>query len=352
MPLPREYRDLLEPNRAIDPARMGRKKVALVLIALGPEVASSILRHFDESEVEQIALEISTMKQTEHHVVNAILDEFYQLARASELMALGGEDYAESILKQAFGDSRANRILSRLDVLLENNNLPFESFRKADPAQVANLIQGEHPQTIALILAYLKSEQAAVVLSNLSDDLQIEVSTRMATMERAGMEVVKEIEAVLQSKFASILSSDRGTHVGGVKSLAEVLNRVDRTTERNIIENLERFDPELAESVKKLMFVFDDIVVLDDRSIQRLLRELDAKDLALALKGANDDVKHRIFRNMSERAASMLRDDMESMGPVRLKDVEETQQKIVNIIRRLEEAGEVVISHGGEDIVI
>lgn len=346
------YREVLNPSAGDSGGLAGRKKAALILIALGPEIASHILRHFDESEVEQLAFEISTMRQTEHEIVNQVLEEFYQLALASDQMALGGQDYAEALLKGAFGDARANRVLSKLDTIQEKNSLPFEAFRKADPAQVAHLIQNEHPQTISLILAYLKPEQAAVVLSNLNDDLQIEVSTRMATMERAGLEVVKEVEAILQSKFSSILKHDKGAHVGGVKSLAEVLNRVDRSTERNIIENLERFDPELAESVKKLMFVFDDIIILDDRGIQRLLRELDSKDLALALKGANEDVQAKIFRNMSERAASMLQDDMESMGPVRLKDVEETQQKIVNIIRRLEEAGEIVISHGGEDIVI
>ncbi|PIQ28121.1 flagellar motor switch protein FliG [bacterium (Candidatus Blackallbacteria) CG17_big_fil_post_rev_8_21_14_2_50_48_46] len=346
------YRELLESAGNSDPSLMGRKKVALILIALGPELSSMILRHFDETEVEDLAMEISTMRQTEHEVVNRVLEEFYELARSSEMMAIGGQDYAETLLRNAFGDARANRVLGKIDVLQEKDSLPFETFRKADPAQVAHLIQNEHPQTISLILAYLKPEQAAVVLSNLSDDLQIEVSTRMATMERAGLEVVKDIEAILQSKFSSVLKHDRGTHVGGVKSLAEVLNRVDRSTERNIIENLERFDPELAESVKKLMFVFDDLIILDDRGIQRLLRELDSKDLALALKGANEDVQSKIFRNMSERASTMLQDDMESMGPVRLKDVEETQQKIVNIIRRLEEAGEIVISHGGEDIVI
>lgn len=330
----------------------GKSKAALVLIALGPEMAASILRHLDESEVEQIAVEIAAARQTEHTVVNQVLEEFYELAQTNELTAMGGEVYAEDLLRTAFGENRAARVISKLDGLRESSTLPFEAFRKADPVQVANLIQNEHPQTIALILAYLKPEQAGIVLSQMSHDLQIEVATRMATMERAGMEVIKDIESILQSKFSSVLKQDRGAFVGGVKSLSEVLNRVDRSTERNIIENLERFDPELAESVKKLMFVFDDIIILDDRSIQRLLRELDTKDLALALKGASEEVQIKIFRNMSERASSMLREDMEAMGPVRLKDVEETQQKIVNVIRRLEEAGEVVISHGGEDIVI
>ena len=330
----------------------GLRKVALVLVAMGPENSAAVLRHFDESEVEKIALEIASLRQTEHQLVNLVLEEFQELAHASELMALGGEDYAETMLRSAFGDSRANQVISRLDVLREGTSMPFEAFRKADPIQVANLITNEHPQTIALVLAYLKPEQAGIILSQLNHDLQIEVATRMATMERAGMEVVKDIETILQSKFASVLKQDRGHFVGGVKSLSEVLNRADRSTERNIIENLERFDPELAESVKKLMFVFDDLIILDDRSIQRFLRELDAKDLSLALKGANDEVQFKIYRNMSERASSMLREDMESMGPVRLKDVEETQQKIVNVIRRLEAAGEIVINHGGEDIVI
>lgn len=339
-----------KPLRSSDLA--GKSKAALVLIALGPDMAASILRHLDESEVEQIAIEIAAARQTEHTVVNQVLEEFYELAQTNELTAMGGESYAEDLLRTAFGENRAARVISKLDGLRESSTLPFEAFRKADPVQVANLIQNEHPQTIALILAYLKPEQAGVVLSQMNHDLQIEVATRMATMERAGLEVIKDIESILQSKFSSVLKQDRGAFVGGVKSLSEVLNRVDRSTERNIIENLERFDPDLAESVKKLMFVFDDIIILDDRSIQRLLRELDTKDLALALKGASEEVQVKIFRNMSERASSMLREDMEAMGPVRLKDVEETQQKIVNVIRRLEEAGEVVISHGGEDIVI
>ncbi len=339
-----------KPLRSSDLA--GKSKAALVLIALGPEMAASILRHLDESEVEQIAIEIAAARQTEHTIVNQVLEEFYELAHTNELTAMGGEGYAQNLLVTAFGENRAARVISKLDGMRENSTLPFEAFRKADPVQVANLIQNEHPQTIALILAYLKPEQAGVVLSQMNQDLQIEVATRMATMERAGLEVIKDIESILQSKFSSVLKQDPGAFVGGVKSLSEVLNRVDRSTERNIIENLERFDPELAESVKKLMFVFDDIIILDDRSIQRLLRELDTKDLALALKGASEEVQIKIFRNMSERASSMLRDDMEAMGPVRLKDVEETQQKIVNVIRRLEEAGEVVISHGGEDIVI
>ncbi len=330
----------------------GVRKVALVMVALGPEVAASILRHFEEQEVERITLEIAALQQTDHQLVNEVLENFYDLASQRDLMTSGGEEYAKNLLRSAFGDSRASRVLSRLEIVRDTTSMPFETFRKADPTQLASLIQNEHPQTIALILAYLKSEQAAVVLSQLNHDLQIEVSTRMATMERAGVEVIKEVESILQSKFASILKQDRGAFVGGIKSLSEVLNRVDRSTERNIIENLERFDPELAESVKKLMFVFDDIVILDDRSIQRLLRELESKDLSLALKGASEEVQYKIFRNMSERASGMLKDDIEAMGPVRLKDVEETQQKIVNVIRRLEEAGEVVISHGGEDIVI
>ena len=342
----------MDPFKSIPGGLSGRKKVALVLIALGPELASSILRHFDETEVEKIALEISSMKETEHDLVNNTLDEFYQLTRASELMALGGKDYAEQLLKEAFGTQKSTRLVGRMNHMLKSSSLPFEDFRRADPTQIASLMQDEHPQTIALLLSYLKPEQASVILTQFNDDLQIEVATRMATIEQTGGDVIKEVEQILRSKFSSILEQKQTTRVGGLKNLAEVLNRVDRPTERNIIENLERFDADLAESVKKLMFVFGDLILLDDRSIQRLLRELDTKDLALALKGANEDVKVAIFRNMSERASDMLQDDMDALGPVRLRDVEETQQKVVNIIRRLEESGEIVISHGGEDIVI
>ncbi|MBC7544549.1 MAG: flagellar motor switch protein FliG [Candidatus Sericytochromatia bacterium] len=331
----------------------GRQKVATVLVALGPEISSQILTHFDEAEVEQIALDISTMRRMEPTTVNDIIEEFYQLAKANEYLAFGGLQYTREVLEKAFGTEKAEMILARLTSMMEQVSMPFDAFRQADPAQVANLIQGEHPQTISLILAYLRPEQAAVVISNLPEDLQIEVSTRMATMERAGLEVVKEVEAVLYDKFSAVLyNSEKHAHVGGVKALAEVLNRVDRSTERNIVENLERLDPELAESVKKLMFVFDDLVQLDDRAIQRVLREVESKDLALALKGATEEVKERIYRNMSERAGRMLRDDIETMGPVRLKDVEEVQQKIVNVVRRLEETGEIIISRGGDDIVI
>jgi flagellar motor switch protein FliG len=331
----------------------GRQKVATVLVALGPEISSQILTHFDETEVEQIALDISTMRRMEPTAVNDVVEEFYQLAKANEYLATGGLQYTREVLEKAFGADKADEIITRLTAMMEQVSMPFDAFRQADPAQVANLIQGEHPQTISLILAYLRPEQAAVVISNLPEDLQIEVSTRMATMERAGLEVVKEVEAVLYDKFSAVLyNNEKHTSVGGVKALAEVLNRVDRSTERNIVENLERLDPELAESVKKLMFVFDDIVQLDDRAIQRVLREVESKDLALALKGATEEVKERIFRNMSERAGRMLRDDIDTMGPVRLKDVEEVQQKIVNVVRRLEETGEIIISRGGDDIVI
>jgi len=340
------------PSGSVQKRLTNKQKAAVVLIALGPEISSHILKHFDENEVEQLAYEISTLKRVEATLVNDVLEEFYQLAKASELMASGGSEYTKAILIKAFGEEKANKIIEKLMNLLHASSLPFESFRKADPAQIANVLQNEHPQTIALILAYLKPEQSAIVISNLPDDLQFEVSKRMATMERAGIDVVRDIENVLQSKFSSLLSAEKGSSVGGVKALAEVLNRVDRSTERNIMETLERYDPELAESVKKLMFVFEDIIQLDDRSIQRVLREVEQKDLALAMKSASDEVKSRLFKNMSERAALMLKEDMEIMGPVRVKDVEETQTKIVNVIRRLEEAGEIIITRGGEDIVI
>lgn len=331
----------------------GLAKVATVLVALGPEVSSTVLQHFDDAEVEQIAYEISNLRRLAPNEIDFILNEFFHVAKANEYMMSGGLKYTQEVLEKAFGSEHARTILGKLQHLIAHAALPFEGFRQADPSQVANLIQNEHPQTIALIMAYLRPEQAAVVIANLPEDLQIEVSTRMATMERAGLEVVKEVEGVLQDKYSAYLNkADRKTAVGGVKALAEVLNRVDRSTERNIVENLERIDPELAESVKKLMFMFEDLVQLDDRAIQRVLREVDTKELAMAMKGANEDVRERIYKNMSERAGRMLRDDLETMGPARLKDIEEIQQKIVNVIRRLEESGEIIIGHGGEEIVL
>lgn len=323
------------------------QKVAALLIALGPKAASEIMKNIDdESEVEHIALEIASLQKLSPDVLNDILAEFYTLFQASGYLATGGVGYARQLLEQAYGESQADKILERLVATLQTN--PFDFFNNADPAQLATSFQNENPQLVALVLAYLKPERSAAVLSALSPEMQGNVASRIAEMDRTNPEVLREVERIMENKFSSVVTADFSM-AGGVESLAEILNRSDRTTEKAILDSLEMEDPEVAEQVRELMFVFEDIIHLDDRSIQRVLREVDTKDLALSLKGSNDDVKEKIFRNMSERAASMLKDDMDFMGPARSKDVQEKQTYIVGIIRALEGTGEIVISRGGEE---
>lgn len=323
------------------------QKVAALLIALGPKTASEIMKHIeDETEVEHIALEIASLQRVNPDILNEILAEFYTLFQASGYLATGGVSYARQLLEEAYGESQADKILERLVATLQTN--PFDFFNNADPSQLATSFQNENPQLVALVLAYLKPERAAAVLSNLSPEMQGEVAGRIAEMDRTNPEVLREVERIMENKFSSVVTADFSM-AGGVEQLAEILNRSDRTTEKAILDSLEMKDPEIAEQVRELMFVFEDIIHLDDRSIQRVLREVDTKDLALSLKGANDDVKEKIYRNMSERASTMLKDDMEYMGPVRAKDVQEKQTYIVGIIRALEGAGEIVVSRGGDE---
>ncbi|HEY9685637.1 MAG TPA: flagellar motor switch protein FliG [Coleofasciculaceae cyanobacterium] len=323
------------------------QKVAALLIALGPKAASEIMKNIDdETEVEHIALEIASLQRVNPEVLNDILAEFYALFQASGYLATGGVSYARQLLEEAYGESQADKILERLVATLQTN--PFDFFNNADPAQLATSFQNENPQLVALVLAYLKPERAAAVLSALSPEMQADVALRIAEMDRTNPEVLREVERIMENKFSSVVTADFSM-AGGVESLAEIINRSDRTTEKAILDSLEMKDPEIAEQVRELMFVFEDIIHLDDRAIQRVLREVDTKDLALSLKGSNTDVQEKIFRNMSERACAMLKDDMDYMGPVRAKDVQEKQTYIVSIIRALEGAGEIQISRGTEE---
>jgi flagellar motor switch protein FliG len=261
----------------------------------------------------------------------------------------GGIDYAKEVLEKAYGLEKTMEIIGRISSSLQVR--PFDFIRKTEPSHLLNFIQSEHPQTIALILAYLDAEKAAVILGALAPERQAEVAKRIAIMDTTSPEIIKEVERILERKLSSIAPQEL-TAAGGVKAVVEIINRVDRSTEKTIMETLEVQDPELAEEIKKLMFVFEDIVMIDDRSVQRVLREVESQDLALALKGASNEVSEKIYHNMSIRASDMLREDIEFMGPVRLRDVEEAQQRIVNIIRRLEESGEIVVARGGGDEVI
>lgn len=317
------------------------QKVAALLIVLGPNTASEVLKNIpDEDLIEQITLDIAGLNKVPKEILDDILEEFYSLFQANSYLSHGGMTYARKLLEQAYGGDKAEKVLEKLVATLHSN--PFQFFNDADPGQLATSFQNENPQLVALVLAYLKPEKAAAVLNNLTPQLQASVATRIAEMDRTNPEILNEIERIIESKFSSVVSQDF-SKAGGIDALANILNRSDRATEKKIMETLETVDLELAERVRELMFVFEDIIKLDDRSIQRVLREVETKELAMALKGANDDVREKIFRNMSERASTILKDDMEYMGPVRAREVQESQTKIVAVIRALEATGEIVL---------
>ena len=327
----------------------GRQKAAIFLVSLGSEVSSEIFKHLREDEIEQLTFEIARLDRIEPEDRDKVLQEFQEMMMAQEFIQNGGIDYARDVLERALGTQKAIDIVNRLTSSLQVR--PFDFIRRTDPSHLLNFIQGEHPQTIALILAYLDPQKAAQILGGLSHQIQADVAKRIAQMDRTSPDVLREVERVLERKLSTLASEDF-TSAGGIDSIVEVLNNVDRGTEKIIIEALEEEDPELAEEIKKRMFVFEDIVLLDDRSIQKVLREVDTQDLAKALKGVDADVQEKIYRNMSKRASALLREDMDFMGPIRLRDVEESQQKIVNIIRKLEESGDIIVARAGEEELV
>ena len=327
----------------------GRQKAAIFLVSLGSELSAEIFKHLREDEIETLTFEIARLDQIDAEFKDAILEEFQEMMTAQNFITSGGIDYARELLEKSLGSQKAIDIINRLTSSLQVR--PFDFIRRTDPAHLLNFIQQEHPQTIALILAYLDPGKASVILQNLPVEIQSDVARRIATMDRTSPDVLREVERVLEKKL-STLSSEDYTAAGGVESIVEILNLVDRSSEKSIIESLEEDDAELAEEIKKRMFVFEDIVLLDDRSIQRVLREVDSQELTKALKSVDVEVQDKVFKNMSKRSAAMLKEDMEFMGPVRLKDVEDAQQKIVASIRRLEDSGEIVIARSGEDELV
>ena len=327
----------------------GIQKAAILLIALGPEKSASIFKHLKEDEIEELTLEIANTRSVSPQTKESVLNEFYQVCLAQQYIAEGGIGYAKELLDKALGSDKAQEVITKLTASLQVR--PFEFVRKTDPSQVLNFIQDEHPQTIAMILSYLSPAQSAMILGALTPEKQADVAKRIAKMDRTSPDVIKEVERVLERKLSSLINQDY-TIVGGVDAIVGILNTVDRGTEKHIMESLEIEEPELADEIRKKMFVFEDILLLDDRAIQRVLRDVDNNDLAVALKGANEEVQNVIFKNLSKRLAAMIREDMEFMGQVRKKDVEEAQQKIVGIIRKLEDSAEIVISRGGGDEII
>ncbi|CAH8243771.1 flagellar motor switch protein FliG [Paenibacillus melissococcoides] len=330
-------------------ALTGRQKAAILLITLGPEVSAQIFKHLRDEEIEQLTLEIANVRKVDAAEKESVMSEFHQICLAQEYISQGGISYAKEILEKALGSQKAVDIINRLTATLQVR--PFDFARKAEASQIFNFIQNENAQTIALVLSYLETEQASTILSSLPQEKQAEVARRVALMDSTSPEVISQVERVLEQKLSSTVTQDY-TSAGGIESVVKILNGVDRGTERTILDSLEIQDPELAEEIKKRMFVFEDIVNIDNRSIQRIIRDIDNADLQLALKVASEEVREAIFRNMSKRMADTFKEEMEFMGPVRLRDVEEAQTRIVSTIRRLEESGEIIIARGGGDDIV
>lgn len=325
------------------------QKAAVALVAFGAEVSALVLKGLSETDLEAITIEIANLRDVPAEVEEKVIEEVHQIFMARQYISQGGVEFAKTILEKAVGSAKAREIMQRLESSLITTG--FSLLKDIDPKQLTAFLQNEHPQTISLILTQLNQAHAAAVLSELSPELQSEVSLRIATMEKIGPEILKEIEQTLTSHFDQ--SSAGMSASGGAKAIAEILNLIDTTAEKNILQSLEADDPDLAAEVKNMMFVFDDLILLDDRSIQRLLKEVETKDLAIALKAASDEVKQKIFVNVSERVAVMIREEMEFMGPTRLSDVEAAQGRIVESVRRLEEEGQIIISgRGGKEEII
>ncbi|MCY0897348.1 MAG: flagellar motor switch protein FliG [Firmicutes bacterium] len=324
----------------------GARKAAILLLTMGSEEAANILRYMKRSDVEAITVEIAKLKRVDPSLQEEVLSEFYHLSQADQQISEGGADLAKEILERAFDDQRANEIMHRLRNFLQKR--PFEILRKVDAAQITALVQDEHPQTIAVILSHTDPAQSAAVLSALPTDLQTDVARRIALMGRAAPEVIQEIENLIEQKLSDLAADEAGGG-SGLNIIVPILNNTERAAERQIMARLEEEDPELAENIKNRMFVFENIVQLDDRSIQKVLRHVDNKTLAMAMKGAQPDVHSRIMKNLSQKAAELLKEDIEVLGPVRIRDVEQAQREIVNVIRQLEDQGEIIVSRGEKD---
>lgn len=323
----------------------GKEKAAILLISLGPDLSSQVLKHMREEDIDALTLEIAATRRVDQDLRDQVLAEFADMAVAQQYIDQGGIEYAKSVLERALGPDKADGVLNRLTASLQVK--PFDFARKADPAQLLNFLESEAPQTIALVLSYLSPSQAGAIMASLGPDLQVEVSRRIASMEGTSPEVIKEIERVLERKITAVVGQDY-TKVGGITSIVDILNNVDRQTEKTILSALDVEAPELSEEIKRRMFLFEDIVYLDDWAVQQFLREVDmSKDLPLALKGASEEVRGKIYKNLSSRAVEALKESIDYLGPVRIRDVEEAQQRIVAVIRRLEDQGQIVVGRGG-----
>ncbi|MCB9851323.1 MAG: flagellar motor switch protein FliG [Phycisphaerales bacterium] len=335
-----------KPKGAEEKQLRGMTKSAILLMALKADAASKVLKQLDPDLIEDLTREIAQLDVVDRDTRGRVIDEFYNLAMARQYLEVGGLGYAKQLLSKALNPDEAKRILSIIEHQVFQQ--PFAFLQKTETENLLTFIQDEHPQTIALVLAHMPAAKSSEILMGLSTSKQLEVVSRVANMEQTNPEVIKEVERGLEARLAGIVSQ-RLMRVGGVESVAEMLNLADRATEKSIMEALEQEDPDLVEQIRRLMFVFEDILLVNDKGIQAVLKEVDNDELALALKTASEELKNKIFGNMSDRAATLIKEDMEYMGPVRLKDVEVAQQKVVDIVRRLEDAGEIIISGRGNE---
>lgn len=324
-----------------------KQKAAIVVVSLGADRASQIYKYLNEQDIEDLTYEVAKMGRNTNSQVEGSLDEFYKLCLTHKMMTDGGLDYARSVLEKAFGETTARTLLEKVSKTLMSK--PFNFFMKGDPKALISLLQNERPQVISLIMSYMDAEQAAQVLEQLSEAKRILIIEGIANMDRVSPEAIAIVEEEMKRKFATIITSEDNMNLGGVDFVADIMNHVDRGNERRIFEELDQKSPELSQSIRDKMFVFENILDMDDRSVQRFVRECDSKDIVYALKTASDDMKEIFFNNMSKRMAESVRGDLETTTNIRIRDVEEAQQRIVNIIRELEDTGEVIINKGGED---
>ncbi|MBI1389411.1 MAG: flagellar motor switch protein FliG [bacterium] len=324
----------------------GRRKAAVLMLSLGPEVAADVYRGLSDHEIEQITLEIANLQGVPPDQKTQVIEEFYHTAMAKQYMSHGGVNTAKQILEKALGPGKAMEILERLQGVIAGR--PFDFLKHVGAGELVNFVRNEHPQTIALILAHLSHDQAALILTELPNDIQQEVVLRIAGMENTSPEIISDVERILEKKLSNLLAHDY-REAGGVDALAELLNQVEPSASKKILESMQTQDPELAAEVKSRMFTFDDLIMLDDRAMQRVLSSIDMKELAAALKGAGDDLRKQVFHNLSTRAARNLQEDMEMMGPVRVQQVEESQQKILNLLKSMEESGQIFIGRPGKE---
>ncbi len=325
----------------------GVRKAAILLIQMGRERAAQVFAHLTDAEVEQISAEIARLDAINGSETEGVLAEFRDLMVARAHISQGGLSFAQQLLEQSLGPERAAEVIARLNAAAVQ--MPFQFLHRADPAQLRSFIIDEHPQVIALVLAHMTPDKASLLLSGLTPDMQAEVAHRIAVMDRTSPAIVKAVESTLERRLSSMLQPSESSRVGGLEPLVNIINRSDRSTERQIVEGLESLDPVLADEIKAKMFMFEDVVTLEDRSIQLVLREVDSAELALALKGVADTVRDKITKNLSERAATNLIEEVELLGTVRLRQVEEAQQNIIRIIRRLEEQGQIMVRRGNDD---